>query len=296
MTTLLEFNNRLQAISNKFNSHIEGRIELYRKADREIFYSAKKVVFSNLKYVMRLPQYADYDFTGLDGTIKQAAIEGRSLASYNFANQFVWLKRHLRLTDRYMRMHSRYMSDFRKWDTAIEILIKEADELPPSKAKKKLILQAYDLQGEICTEMYGGGEILPYEPIKDGTWIDVFIHSEFKMTKHDALQLLTLEHDNLYTLKQVAAVPDELDQKGFEELIFLARAEADSECFYFDMYMERMMKALDASKELREKTREGFTEIFGPVPTYNVVTDGSGKIVSMEQNKPKLKVITNDSL
>lgn len=294
MTTLLEMNNQIQAISSEFNARIEGRNELYRKADNEMFYSAKKVVFSNLKYVMRLPQHKDYDLTGADEAIKKAAIEGRALTSYNHANQFVWLKRHLRLTRHYMRIHNQFLKDFNRWDQALEKLIEEADNLAPSKAKKKLLLQAHSLQADVYTEMYGGGEIQSYEPIEGGTWIDAFIHSEFKIAKHDALQLLTLEHDNLYTLKQVAAVPGELDQKGFEELIFLARAEADSECFYFDMYMERMMKALEASKELRERTRKGFTEIFGPVPTYNVVTDGSGKIVSMEQNKPNLKVITND--
>lgn len=291
MTTLLEINNKIHAISNEFYTRIEGRIELYRKADEEIFYSAKKVVFSNLKYAMRLPQYADYDFTGVVGTIKQAAIEGRALASYHLANQFVWLKRHLRLTVHYMRMHNQYISDFKKWDKVLETLIEEADNLPPTKAKKKLILQAYELQEEIYTEQYGGGEILPYEPIKGGTWIDVFIHGQFKMSKHDVLQLLTLEHDDLYTLQQVATVPEELDQRGFEELIFIARAERDSEALFFDMYMERMKKVLDENKELRKKMWDGFTEIVGPVPTYNIVTDQQGKVVSMEQNKPNLKVI-----
>lgn len=290
--SLLEMNNQIQAISNEFNARIEGRIDLYRKADKEIFYSAKKVVFSNLKYAMRLPQNADYDLTNAEELILQAVNEGRALASYNLANQFVWLKRHLRLTRHYMAIHNQFMSDFKRWDKQLEKIINESDKLAPSKAKKKLVLQAYDLQGEIYTEMHGGGEIVPYEPIKGGTWIDVFIHSEFKMSKHDALQLLTLEHDDLYTLQQISEVPDELDQRGFEQLIFLARAEKDSESLFFDMYMEKMMKALDESKELREKTWDAFTEVFGPVPTYSAVTDELGNVISMEQNKPNLKVIS----
>lgn len=292
MTTLLEMNNMIQAIENEFNACIEGRSELYRKANREIFYSAKKVVFSNLKYTMRLPQHADYDLTDVDETIVQAANEGRALASYNLANQFVWLKRHLRLTRHYMRIHNQITRDFKRWDKQLEQIIDESDKLAPSKAKKKLVLKAYDLQADVYSEMYGGGEILPYEPIKDGTWIDAFIHSEFKMSKHDALQLLTLEHDDLYTLQQVAEVPDELDRDGFEQLIFLARAEKDSESLFFDIYMERMMKALDSSKELRDKTWDAFTEVFGPVATYSAVTDECGNVVSMERNKPNLKVIS----
>ena len=294
MPTLLEINNQIQTISNEFNTRIDGRSELYRNANREIFYSAKKVVFSNLKYVMRMPQNLDYDVTGLDEKIQQATIEGRALPSYNLANQFVWLKRHLRIVDKYTRMHKQFIREFKVWVKELEELIAEVESLTPSKAKTRLIDRAYELQADIYNEWFGGGEIQPYEPIKGGTWIDVLIHDEFKMTKHDVLQLLTLEHDNLYTLQQVAEVPDELDQRGFENLIFLAKAESDSECLYFDMYMKRMMKALDESKELREKMWDGFTEVFGPVPTYSAVTDEFGNVVSIEPNKPNLKVISTD--
>lgn len=292
MTTLLEINNQIQAISSDFNARIKGRGELYRKANREIFYSAKKVVFSNLKYVMRLPQHADYDLTNAEESIVQAANEGRALASYNLVNQFVWLKRHLRLTRHYMRIHNQFMRDFKRWDKQLERIINEADKLAPSKAKNKLVLQAYNVQADVYSEMYGGGEILPYEPIKDGTWIDAFIHSEFKMAKHDALQFLSLEHDDLYTIQQVAEVPDELDRDGFEQLIFLARAEKDNESFFFDIYMERMMKALDSSKELRGKRWDAFTDVIGPIPTYGAVTDEFGKVVSIKPNKPNLKIIS----
>lgn len=89
----------------------------------------------------------------------------------------------------------------------------------------------------------------------------------------------------------MAKIPDELDRKGFEQLIFLANAEKSNESLFFDVYMERMLKAIKSDKVLGEKTLAAFNNIVGLMPTYNVISDEFGNVVSMEQNKPNLKLI-----
>lgn len=293
MTTLLELNNQIQAISRAFYELIEGRLELYRKADNEMFYSAQKVIFSNLKYVMRMPQFLDHDITGYDEKIQKAVNEARSLDSYSQINQFVWLKRHLRITRHYLQIHQQYMDDFNEWEQTLDRLIEEADKLPLSKAKTRLIHQAYSLQADIFTEMYGVGEIKPYEPIEGGTWLDVLIHSEFTINKHDALQFLTLNHDDPYTVKEINALPETLDHNGFEELVFVLRAESDSDCLFFNQYMQRMKRELKQNRELRQKAQEALQGTLGDIPTYSITTNEKGNIHSIKRNRPKLKLIHN---
>lgn len=293
MSTILLLNNRLQVINEAFRVRTKGRVARYHAINLELLESNEKVVTANVKYLMNTPLYRDHaiDESELDEKMKEMINTSRALSSYNRANVFVWLKRHLRLARKYEAIHRADVMDFKRWGRELEEIIVELEALKPSHAQKRLIDDALFTHSMILSEVTEGEELKHIEPCLDITWIDLIINDEFRMTKHEALQLLTLEHDNLYTLQQVAALPHELDREGFEQLVFLVNAEKSSESLFFDVYMNRMLKAIKSDKELGEKMLTTLTDIIGPIPTYTVISDEFGNVVSAERNKPNLKMI-----
>lgn len=133
--------------------------------------------------------------------MKDIIRESRALASYNRANVFVWLKRHLRLASKYEAMHRADVWDFKQWNKELGTIIAELRTLKYSKYQQRLIDDAYFMHAMILMEISDEETLEHIEPCVGVTWIDLLINDDFRMSKHDTLQLLTLEHDHLYTLE-----------------------------------------------------------------------------------------------
>lgn len=289
---LIELNNRIQYLEQVIYKRIDGRTELYRKADNELFYSGQKAINANLKYISRL---VEVDTSKYKEEIQQIIVSARSLPSYSLANVFVWVKRFLRLERKYGSLHYEFINDFNQWQKQLENLMEILCELPKSKANARLLDKVATLQATLFAEEYGVEAPGQIKALEGMSWLDLLLNDKFAMTKQEVLQLLTIDHDHLFTYESIREIPDVLDYRSFEELVFIGKVEADDDCVFFNLYMERMMKALDENKELNQKTNEVVTEIFGPIQTYTAHEDEYGNVVKLERNKPDLKLVKGGS-
>lgn len=98
--------------------------------------------------------------------------------------------------------------------------------------------------------------------------------------------------------KQLKDIPEELDLKSFERLIFVEKIEDFYDSYLSDIFTEHTFKLMKEHEEITgEKLIDPFKlieDISGKsLPTYTATKDEFGDIVSMERNGPKLKVVGN---
>lgn len=130
----------------------------------------------------------------------------------------------------------------------------------------------------------------------------------WKMKKHDFIQIISIDKGKRYWdgvpvrpfAERFKELPEELDFAAFQEAIFIQRIEHDRDCYLFDLFRDHMMKVME---EHREEHGEPMIDSFAvfeqisgkPLPTFTAHLDEYGDVVSMEQNKPNLKLIVSES-
>jgi hypothetical protein len=96
--------------------------------------------------------------------------------------------------------------------------------------------------------------------------------------------------------ERCAELPEEMDFDAFKKAIFISKIEHEDDCFLFDLFMENMLETMDAYKKEHGKPMiDAFKlleDISGkPLQTFTAHTDEYGDVVSMEPNKPNLKLV-----
>lgn len=289
MQSLLEINNRVQTIKMEFEVAVEHRNITFRFYDNSLFDAGTKAIFSNLKYVMR--KDLTYDISNVDEEMAKIITEARSLPSYNLANVFVWVRRYMRIQKESKAVHASYIGKIKKWNEEITEYMELLCEQSPSKANARILDLVGNLQADLYNEEYGSGAPGEFKLLNGMSWLDLIAPKDFKMSKNDFLQLITID-PSPSTGEDIAAIPSVIDYDAFEEAIFINRVEVSGDCYLFDLFFQRFRKTMKENKAMKEEIREGFEEAFGPVRTYTVYNDEKGQPLYMELNKPKLKVIS----
>lgn len=289
MPSLLEINNRVQSIKMELDAAVEHRNITFRFYDNRLFDAGIKAVFSNLKYIMR--KDLTYDISNVDEETAKIITEARSLPSYNLANVFVWVRRYMRIQKESNAVHAHHIGKIKKWNEEITEYMEQLCEQPPSKANGRLLNLVGNLQGDLYNEEYGSGAPGEFKSLNGMSWLDLIAPKDFKISKSDFLQLITID-SSVSTLKDITALPSVIDYDALEEAVFINRIEAEGDCYLFDLFFQQFRKVMKEDKAVKEKVHEGLKEMIGPVRTYTVYNDENGQPLYMELNKPKLKVIS----
>lgn len=217
-----------------------------------------------------------------------------NIKRYSYLNPLVWI----RLTSRKQKQIKGKKGQFQR---RLNSILKETRELMSHFALKhtkrgqenyeKADTLRYNIEIFMLTDM--DINFMPLDEI-----IACTFSGNRTISKHELLQLITINHDRYYwdgvvndTQQRIAKLPDQINYKEFEKAVFAYKLEHDKDDSFFEIFFNRFLKAIDENPELSDKTFESFQEIFGPVQTYTANTDESGHIVKLNPNKPDLKVV-----
>jgi hypothetical protein len=122
------------------------------------------------------------------------------------------------------------------------------------------------------------------------------------LKRDDLLQVITLKKQGKYWdgerferfCEQYVGVPEEIDLKSFEELIFIEKIEHPDDCYLFDIFTNHVFNVMDSYEEETGQKAidpvEVLEQITGkPLQTYSAEFDEYGDVVSLTPNKPSLK-------
>lgn len=292
MTTLLEINNRAQQIKHELEVAIENYDRTYSFFRNRLCEAKQKVVFANLKYVMR--RDLTYDISNVDEELEKIITEARSLPSYNLANVFVSVKRYMRIRKESNAVHAHYICKLKLWNKEITEYMDWLCDQPSSKTNARILDLVGNLQADLYNEEYGSGSPGGFKALEDMSMLDLMVMKDFKMAKTEFLQLVTIDRSPPIPIK-IAALPEVIDYEVLVDAVFINRIEDDDDCYLFDLFYERFKKELAENKTFRENVNGVYKDMSDMIATYSTVIDDIGDI-PMELNKPNLRIVHNNDL
>lgn len=216
-----------------------------------------------------------------------------NLPSYSPYNPFVWIRRTARRLDELKLKKANYRREFRKLQSSIEEVEKELGKIKlkvRDNRRIKNFLYLKEKTRSFINSSFSFTSLI-------GPMRLAFL-TDFKISKHNFLSLITINHDCFHpdgekneTMKYINELPEELDFEAVREAAFVYKLEHDMDCYLFDIFFNEMMEALSSNEKLSEKLFEGFQKIVGPIQTYTAVKDENGEVVSVNPDKPNLKVV-----
>lgn len=270
------YRNQFEGISDFLKSWISKKQLEILNQDEKIQSSITKHVIKNIDLKPETIEMAKE----LDAELYEYASQ---LDHYNPINTLVLIRR-------YMRNKIKVGNELNFYKKVLKKLLDDIDHVIENSHGK--------LYDEAC-HLYNDIQMFIYKDMK----LDFLATYEFlrialanigTMTKQEFLQLITLNHD-LYdgfdgsenNLKETLdLIPDTIDYKTFEELIFVHKVESDKDNPFFEIYFDNFVKVLDENPKLSDELFDKVQEIFGAIPTFSFNAKGE-----LEQNKPKLKRI-----
>ncbi|MGM7637591.1 hypothetical protein [Bacillus sp. Hm123] len=295
MAINLEYFNRCSEIERVFNEQADEYFEFHRKAVDQLSELKMKVYSSVVSVSIK---NGDENYEVIEKDLREVfdvdAIQ--KLTSYSRYNPIVWMKR-----------YSKHLVYFRNEDRCkkarFKELLKDIDRLERGliaiklrKRGKQQLERLIGLKHKIQNLLK-----LNLDFADTSGFLDVLpgiFFEGWKMDKTNFLSLLSLNRDLHYwdgpkneTMDYIAALPEAIDYKTFQDAIFIQRIEHDQDCCLFNIYMDDLLKSLDENKELSGKMFDKLQETFGPIPTYTAAVDEFGEVIGLEYNKPNLQVI-----
>lgn len=285
---LLEIRHQIVVIDEAVRRFPGDRAALYQKIEGELTAAGDKVVNANMMWLFRKCSNMQLDQQSPLLALQQKAL---SLTSYNQANVFVWLKRYLRLETQYMRLNKCIANELEAMNQQLYQLNEELKHVQSSNAKTKVKNYMKTVRANLCIERISLDEPRCYQLPNNITWLELLMNREFSMSKHTALQLLSVDHDSSYVNEVLTELPDVLSYNDFEDLVFVHKVESDD--LFFKLYFKRFKDAIESNDELRDEMLNAIEDITGPIAKYDAIIR-NGQVASVKRVKPKLTLIKKE--
>ncbi|MEC0886814.1 hypothetical protein [Bacillus atrophaeus] len=277
-----EFYSRVKALKVEVN-HVSTEFQGFiLNANQVLQDGLDRIAESNLTHLFAGASEGDIPEEVLQALSEYFNVEKiMAVSKYSPYNTMVWVKRLQRkindwnkLTLKYQKRLWAILNDLEGLGTYQAMGHKWRTEINEIKQEIKTALN-YRIS---CQE-----KLEKYLSMSVGYW---------KMKKNDFLSLLSVDHSKERAAemrKIIDDLPAEIDSDRLLVEVVTKNIEAPEDDVYFDIFFAGVMERI---KSMEIDTFSIFDEVIEePIPVYKAVKDEYGRVVSMVQDRPNLKLL-----
>ncbi len=287
LISITNYKSPYKPIENEF-SQITRDVNLYRRqTQRQLMEYRKSILFAMSAYIIKQKQDV---FDQMDLKVISSLVTPEEysriikLKSYSSFNIFAYFRRYMRLKHQAEGILNGYRL---RLDTLAKMTqqMNGEHEYKMNHCNNKHFTELYYQGTNLYADIKNFANIALDLKLGDIHYLFSNILNYITISKHEFLQLITVDHSNKYQ-QLINTLPELIDNKSFEEAIWVERVELDQDCPFFEIYYDNFCKMLDENKGLSDKMFDKVQETFGAIQTFTMNENGE-----LEPSKPKLKRI-----
>ncbi|MCP1459376.1 hypothetical protein ABE348_16925 [Bacillus velezensis] len=277
-----EFYSQVKALKVEVN-HVSTEFHAFiLNANKALQDGLDRIAESNLTHLFAGASEGDIPEEVLQALSEYFNVEKiMTVSKYSPYNTMVWVKRLQRKVNDWNKLTLKYQK--RLW-----AILNEAEGLETYQAMgHKWRTEINEIKQEIKTAL--NYRISCQEKLEHYLSMSV---GYWKMKKNDFLSLISVDHSKERAAemrKIIDDLPDEIDSDKLLVEVVNKNIEAPEDDVYFDIFFAGVMERI---KSMEIDTFCIFDEVIEePIPVYKADKDEYGRIVSMERDRPNLKLL-----
>ncbi|MCY8842440.1 hypothetical protein [Bacillus atrophaeus] len=277
-----EFYSRVKALKVEVN-HVSTEFQGFiLNANQVLQEGFDRIAESNLTHLFAGASAGDIPEKVLDDLSNFFDVDKiTAVSKYSPYNTLVWVKRLQRKLNNWNKITLKYQK--RLWAILNDIESLETYQAMGNKWRTETNEIKQEIKTALNYRISYQEKLKTYLCMSMGYWI---------MKKNDFLSLLSIDHSKGRAAEMriiLDGLPDKIDFERFMIEVFANNIEAQEDCMFFDIFfkdfIDRVKKGeIDTSMIFHEVLKE-------PIPMYKAETDEYGRMVSMEQDRPNLKLL-----
>lgn len=277
-----EFYSQVKALKVEVN-HVSTEFHAFiLNANKALQDGLDRIAESNLTHLFAGASEGDIPVEVLQSLSEFFNVDKIMAASkYSPYNTMVWIKRLQRKINDWNKLTLKYQK--RLWTILNEVEGLETYQAIGHKWRTEINEIKQEINTALNYRISCQEKLEQYLTMSVGYW---------KMKKNDFLSLISVDHSKARAAemrKIIDDLPDEIDSDKLLVEVVNKNIEAPEDDVYFDIFfagvMERVKSGeIDTLRMFKEVIKE-------PIPVYKAVKDEYGRVVSIERERPNLKLL-----